>query len=136
GDQENQARFRERGAKFDRNFLDRLRLAQAVSILQSEFRTRRRGADGAVYTYARKGQFRGTRNRFEEASMLCRLSIVILAAVPLFAQSRGTIQGDVVDPTGAAIPKASLRIQSTAIGLDRRVSSGETGEFNVPSLPR
>jgi hypothetical protein len=68
--------------------------------------------------------------------MLYRLAIAILAAAPLLAQTRGAIQGNILDPSGAAVPKASVRIEAAAIGLERRVTTDDAGEFVVPSLPR
>ena len=57
-------------------------------------------------------------------------------AVPLLnAQSRGAISGEVVDPAGALVPAAKVTIQSLSIGLQREVTSNDSGVFNVLSLP-
>lgn len=68
--------------------------------------------------------------------MFHRLSLFLLAALPLLAQSKGTINGDVTDATGAAIPGASVKVRSTAIGLERDTSTNDSGSFTVPNLPR
>jgi hypothetical protein len=56
-------------------------------------------------------------------------------AAVLYAQTRGGINGDVTDPTGAAIPNATVKVRSAAIGLERSTNTNETGSFSVPSLP-
>ncbi len=60
---------------------------------------------------------------------------ILLAAVPIFAQSKATINGDVTDPTGAAIPNATVKVRAVAIGLERDTKTSESGSFSVPSLP-
>ena len=52
----------------------------------------------------------------------------------LFAQSRGTISGEVVDPSGASVPGAKVTVSSQAIGLVRETTSNDTGFFTVPAL--
>lgn len=61
--------------------------------------------------------------------------IALFAAIPVFAQSKGTINGDVSDPSGAGIPNASVKVRSTSIGLERNATTNESGSFSVPSLP-
>lgn len=51
------------------------------------------------------------------------------------AQIRGTINGDVSDPSGTAIPKAKVTVSAPRIGLVRETTTNETGSFSVPSLP-
>jgi hypothetical protein len=63
--------------------------------------------------------------------MLC----VLLASLPLLAQSKGTINGDVTDATGAGVPNATIKVRSIAIGLERDTATNESGSFTVPSLP-
>lgn len=67
--------------------------------------------------------------------MLCRAAFALFAAVSLMAQSRGTISGDVVDATGAAIPAAKVRGRAVAIGIERDTVTNEGGLFSVPGLP-
>jgi len=60
---------------------------------------------------------------------------VLLAVAPATAQVLyGTVVGTVTDPTGAAIPKASVTVVNTATGLSRQVTTDETGYFSVPNL--
>ncbi len=62
------------------------------------------------------------------------LFLVILGA-SLFAQSRGTISGEIVDQSGAVVPGAKVAVVSPAIGLTRETTGNESGYFTVPSLP-
>ncbi|MGB6743627.1 MAG: carboxypeptidase-like regulatory domain-containing protein [Terracidiphilus sp.] len=57
------------------------------------------------------------------------------AASALHAQSTGTIRGTVSDPSGAAIPNASVTATQTSTGIKRVVASNESGIFVFPDLP-
>ena len=67
--------------------------------------------------------------------MLYRLFALLLAALPLAAQYRGTINGEVVDATGAVIPNAKVKVKGVAIGLERETTTNAGGFFTVPNLP-
>ncbi len=67
--------------------------------------------------------------------MLVRAVALLFAALPLLAQYRGTINGEVVDPTGAVVPNAKVRVKGIAIGLVREAATNSTGFFTVPNLP-
>jgi Carboxypeptidase regulatory-like domain len=71
-----------------------------------------------------------------------RLLIVILAVAILTttagAQSvgnSGSINGSVVDPTGAVVPKATVEIRNPVSGLDRSTSTDSTGKFAFTNVP-
>ena len=51
-----------------------------------------------------------------------------------FAQGRGSISGTVVDPTGAAIPSATIALTQTGTGTTQTVQSQATGLFVFPAL--
>lgn len=74
--------------------------------------------------------------------MLRKLLYVGLAALlPLgvvsqaSAQSTGTLRGTVTDPSGAAIPNASVTATATNTGLSRTAATNESGIFVFPNLP-
>jgi len=67
--------------------------------------------------------------------MLRRIALLLLAGLPLLAQTRGTINGDVTDATGAVIPNAKVIVKAPAIGLEREAATNESGFFTVPNLP-
>src|SRR5258708_32845995 len=62
--------------------------------------------------------------------------IMFLAVCPsAFAQvTGGTISGSVTDPSGAAVPGASVSILNRAKGESRTATSNDNGFYSVPSL--
>ena len=65
-----------------------------------------------------------------------RLVLVLaLCTGGLLAQSTGTIQGIVTDPSGAAVPKAAITVRNLATGEERSFTTDESGLYAVPSLP-
>jgi hypothetical protein len=57
------------------------------------------------------------------------------AASQAFAQSTGTIRGTVTDPSGAAIPNATVTATATSTGLARTAATNDNGIFVFPNLP-
>jgi Carboxypeptidase regulatory-like domain len=47
----------------------------------------------------------------------------------------GDISGRVMDPTGAAIPRAQVVIENKENGLNRTLATGAEGNFHAPALP-
>jgi hypothetical protein len=71
-----------------------------------------------------------------------RLLIAMLAVAILTttagAQSvgnSGSINGSVVDPTGAVVPKATVEIRNPVSGLDRSTTTDSTGKFAFTNVP-
>ena len=53
-----------------------------------------------------------------------------------YAQSTsGSISGTVVDPTGAVVAGAAVRIQNPVSGLDRSTNTDSKGNFSFPNIP-
>jgi len=67
--------------------------------------------------------------------LACATSLFALAAVPVFAQSTGAIQGTVTDSSGAAVPNAAVSVKDPAHGVDRSTVTDSAGIYYVPSLP-
>ena len=60
---------------------------------------------------------------------------LLFAASPAHPQeARGTIVGQVSDPTGAAIPGATVTITSKAMGTKQVASTNENGFFQATYL--
>src|SRR5216683_2840070 len=61
---------------------------------------------------------------------------MFLAVCPgAFAQvTGGTISGSVTDPSGAAVPGASVSIMNRAKGESRTATSNDNGFYSVPNL--
>ena len=63
-------------------------------------------------------------------------ALLMLGAASLaIAQSTGTIRGTITDPSGAAIPNATVTATSTSTGLSRTAASNDSGIFVFPDLP-
>src|SRR5436190_24191299 len=63
------------------------------------------------------------------------LAITLLCGAGLYAQEyRGSIQGRVSDPSGAAIPGAAIAVKNVETGVLVNATSNEEGNFQVPFL--
>lgn len=66
------------------------------------------------------------------------LGVVTLFVAPVpstYADVEGTIRGTVLDPSGASVSGASVKIVNVATNLERNVTSSEEGTFIAPNLP-
>jgi hypothetical protein len=62
--------------------------------------------------------------------------IISAGAVSTWAQTfRGGINGSVIDPTGAVIPGASVRLTDEQTSITRTMKSTSSGDFVFPDLP-
>jgi len=59
---------------------------------------------------------------------------LMLFQLPAFAQE-GTILGTVTDPSGAAVPNATITVLNTDTGAVRKLTANATGEYVAPDLP-
>ncbi|HEU5451616.1 MAG TPA: TonB-dependent receptor [Terriglobales bacterium] len=62
---------------------------------------------------------------------LALMSGVLAAQTP----DTATIRGDVVDPTGAAVPGAVVTITNSQTGLQRSATTDDSGRFTIGALP-
>jgi hypothetical protein len=65
---------------------------------------------------------------------LIGLAAAVLAS-PLSGQITASIQGTVLDPSGAPVPAASLRVVETQTTAERSLESDGQGRYMVPGLP-
>ena len=63
------------------------------------------------------------------------LAFCLIFAQNTFAQTNGTLSGTINDPTGAAIPGATVKVVSTETGAERTATSNDDGFYTVPQLP-
>jgi outer membrane receptor protein involved in Fe transport len=70
-------------------------------------------------------------NRF---AFVCVLAISLIFSGAAFAQSTATIEGTILDATGAAIPNATVTIRNLGTGEERVVQTTDAGLYSVPSL--
>jgi hypothetical protein len=73
--------------------------------------------------------------RFQTKSLLKLVLPVFLCVGLMFAQgTTGSMNGTVTDPTGAAVPEASVRVTNVETNFTARTTSGDQGQWVVPSL--
>src|SRR5579862_8250155 len=63
------------------------------------------------------------------------LTIAVFTSGSVFAQSTAAIQGTIVDPSGAAVPGASVTVHNQGTGEERTTTTDSAGLYLVPSLP-
>ncbi len=59
----------------------------------------------------------------------------LLLCAPCFAQTLGTITGEVKDSTGLVVPGATVTVVNKATNATRTTASNEVGLFDFPALP-
>ncbi len=62
------------------------------------------------------------------------LACLLLAALGRAQMVTGSIAGTILDPNGAAVPHASIKLTSTATRLAREVQTGSSGGFAVNAI--
>src|SRR5215470_14149418 len=64
-------------------------------------------------------------------------SFLLLAAFPLtlLGQFTSSVQGTVLDASGAAVPDVELRLTNVDTGVSNSTRSNEAGIFRYPDLP-
>jgi uncharacterized membrane protein len=76
---------------------------------------------------------------FRGHSLGAVLFFFITSSAPsAFAQSlgnAGTVEGSVVDPSGAAIPKANVTIRNPVSGYSQTASTNSDGSFRLTNIP-
>ena len=61
--------------------------------------------------------------------------VLLLVAVPVGAQTFGTITGEVKDGSGAIIPGATVTVTNTGTNASREMPSNESGIYTFTALP-
>jgi hypothetical protein len=65
--------------------------------------------------------------------------VLLFCSLPAFSQSlgnAGTIQGSVVDPSGAAVPNAAVSIHNAVTGFMLSTQTDSSGAFQLANVPR
>jgi hypothetical protein len=63
------------------------------------------------------------------------LLMFALVCQPIWAQSSGTIEGVVKDPTGAVVPGVTVEIHNPVSHFDRTTTTDAAGVFRFPNVP-
>ena len=76
------------------------------------------------------------RNKKIAVSYLRQFFLLCLAAVAAMAQTAGSgsINGTVTDPSGSSIPGAAVVVHNADTGLDRTLSTNDSGIYSAPFL--
>lgn len=75
------------------------------------------------------------RNTFTQVfyGVLCLVSL--LTGISAYAQGdRGSIAGTITDPTGAAVPNATITLRSLGTGNTQTTQSGQGGDYRLPFI--
>src|SRR5437762_14256145 len=59
----------------------------------------------------------------------------LLLCTPCFAQTLGTITGEVKDSSGGVVPGATVTVVNKGTNATRTTASNEVGLFDFPALP-
>jgi hypothetical protein len=68
-------------------------------------------------------------------TVLLFCAVALLAALPMKAQSAGTIRGSVLDPSGAAIKGATVQIQNPVSHYSQSTQTDNQGSFVFANIP-
>ena len=80
----------------------------------------------------------GIRRQITVLSCLASWALILVLMVPRTGAAQvlyGSVVGDVVDATGAALPGANVVITNNGTGLTRETVTDAAGHFNFPSVP-
>jgi hypothetical protein len=83
-----------------------------------------------------------TKSATHSAGNVCAILTILTLAISLFlfsvpaayGQAFGSISGNVTDPSGAAIPGATVTATETQTGVARNVTTDAQGQFVIPNL--
>ena len=70
-----------------------------------------------------------------KSGCVCALWCIVLSAVPLFAQSSGSITGTVLDNSNAVVSGAEVSVTDPTTGFRRNTTSNSEGDYLIAGLP-
>ncbi len=65
----------------------------------------------------------------------CLLSLMLLTLIPAARSQQGSLSGTVVDPSGASVAHAQVRLSLAGRAPDRETQSADSGEFGFSNVP-
>jgi hypothetical protein len=63
------------------------------------------------------------------------MAVLLCASMPAIAQTMAALQGRVIDPSGAPLPGAVIRVREGSIGFDVSVRADSDGRYYVAAIP-
>src|SRR5947209_12430033 len=76
-----------------------------------------------------------TRSRRVLSFCGCAMTVMVLLGSALLAQFTSSVQGTVIDESGAAVPAVELRLSNVETGVTITATSNDSGIFRYPDLP-
>ena len=74
--------------------------------------------------------------RFLRMQLGAVLAALVLFNLPAFAQATsGNVTGNVLDPTGATVPGATIIARNNATGVENTTTSTSAGGYRFENLP-
>ena len=61
-------------------------------------------------------------------------AVLLLLASPAYAQFGAAVLGTVTDPTGSAVPHATVELTNSQTGHSEKTSTGDNGEYQFLSV--
>jgi hypothetical protein len=68
-------------------------------------------------------------------AVLAALWLAVTIAGAQSVSNSGSINGSVVDPTGAVVAKATVEIRNPVSGFDRSITTDDSGKFAFTNIP-
>ena len=69
------------------------------------------------------------------AAMAVVVGLSVGAANAQSGGSSGSINGTILDPSGAVVPNTAVEIHNPVSGYDRKTTTDSEGNFNFPNVP-
>src|SRR6476620_9014289 len=91
----------------------------------------------SVVSCIQSGPPEGDGHTFFRGDLMKKLVFLIaVVCAAAFAQTTSSrITGTITDPAGSAVPGASITVLNTVTGQSFTTSTGNQGEYAVPSIP-
>jgi hypothetical protein len=70
-----------------------------------------------------------------QVTALFALCLLLASNAPAFAQSTATLQGNVIDPSGAVLVNVKITVRNQSTGVERVAETDSAGNFQVAALP-
>ena len=67
--------------------------------------------------------------------ILCAMVTMAVRGTLKAQSTSGVVQGTVVDPSQAAVPRANVRLENRVSGHVSQVTTGANGTFSIPNIP-
>ena len=70
-----------------------------------------------------------------KAAVACAIAFALLSAIPARGDIYGRISGVITDPSGAAVPNATVTLTNVDTGVNQKTKSLDQGSYAFPAVP-